>query len=653
MKLTADLETTTDVNDCRVWAWGVCEVGNPDYFQHGNTIESLFEYFESVSGSTVYFHNERFDGEFLISWMLQNGYKHVVKNPKPPPREGTVAYKRWERIKDSFTSSTTDREDTKTFTTLISDTGQFYSIKIIFEKKGKRTKYIKILDSLKIIPFSIDEIAKAFGLPNKKLKIDYTEYRAPGHQLTPHELAYLYNDVAIAAGALDILFGQGLTKMTQASNALNDYKQTVGKDSFERWFSPLSPLQDRDIRSAYKGGYTYANPPYRNRDILRGLVLDVNSLYPWVLHDCPLPYDKPVYFNGKYKPDKQYNLYVQRFVCHFNLKPGHVPMVQIKGNFRFGQSEYLISSDTEYDDSPVCLTMTNVDLELFFDHYDVDIVEWDSGWKFKSTVGLFTEYIDKWMNVKIEASRTGNKAMRTLAKLMLNALYGKFGTALTGASKFPYLHEGVVRFMDGPEEIRTNPLYVPVAAFVTAWARNKTVRSAQMVYPYYAYSDTDSLHLNIDLPDEIMSMAEDELENLTSETLRKYGVQLPEGFDVDPVALGAWKVESVFHRARFIRQKTYLEDANPPELWNAPPFSSKAHKEFCEDMGITDDMKKYAHMFDHDKMNVVCAGMPKSCHACVTWENFHEGQSYQGKKQPKHVQGGIVLVPTVYTIQKS
>lgn len=32
-RFTADFETTTDPKDCRVWAWGVCEVGNEDYFR--------------------------------------------------------------------------------------------------------------------------------------------------------------------------------------------------------------------------------------------------------------------------------------------------------------------------------------------------------------------------------------------------------------------------------------------------------------------------------------------------------------------------------------------------------------------------------------------------------------------------------------------
>lgn len=32
-RYTADFETTTDPNDCRVWAYGICEIGNTDNFR--------------------------------------------------------------------------------------------------------------------------------------------------------------------------------------------------------------------------------------------------------------------------------------------------------------------------------------------------------------------------------------------------------------------------------------------------------------------------------------------------------------------------------------------------------------------------------------------------------------------------------------------
>lgn len=147
-------------------------------------------------------------------------------------------------------------------------------------------------------------------------------------------------------------------------------------------------------------------------------------------------------------------------------------------------------------------------------------------------------------------------------------------------------------------------------------------------------------------------MSEDELENLTTDDLRKYGVELPEEFVIDPVALGAWKLESKFNRARFVRQKSYIEDWNSPDTWDMPKFSAKQIKEECEKNGrdLTAELAKYEGWYNTDLLNITCAGMPKGCYPYVTWENFHVGSTYEGKLQPKHVEGGIVLVDTIFTI---
>lgn len=595
MLFTADFETTTDENDCRVWAWGVCEIGNPEYFAHGNTIDTFFDYIENSNNSTFYFHNLKFDGEFLLVYLFEHGFKHVLERSD---------------------------EDSKTFTTLISDSGQFYSMKIVFEKKGKKTKFVRIYDSLKILPFSVAQIAKGFNLPISKLELDYSKHREPGYILTPSEVDYLRNDVDIVARALKVLFDQGLDRMTQGSNALFDYKRTVGKKSFERWF-PV-PDYDQDVRQSYKGGFTYLNPVYKNVDIGEGLVLDVNSLYPSVMHDKPLPYGDGLYFEGKYKHDPLYNLYVQMITCEFELKEGYIPTIQLKNNLSFVPTQYLTSSNGE----EVTMCLTSIDLELFFEHYHVYNPVYHSGWKFKSTMGLFTEYIDKWTKVKIESTLNGNKAMRTLAKLMLNALYGKFALNPNVQSKIPYYDQGVIRYSRGPKETR-EPIYIPVGTFITAWARHKTITSAQKVYNMFAYADTDSLHLDIKLPPELSALSNDELEKLTTADLQKYGVNIPDDFVIDPVALGAWKIESRFTRARFIRQKSYVEDWNPPETWNNP------------------------ELYDRGLLNITCAGMPQNCYQFVTWENFREGATYGGKLQPKHVPGGIVLKEIDFTIKKA
>ena len=66
-----------------------------------------------------------------------------------------------------------------------------------------------------------------------------------------------------------------------------------------------------------------------------------------------------------------------------------------------------------------------MDLKLFKEHYDIFNVKYIDGWKFKGMRGMFSQYIDKWIEKKNEGTITKNKGIRTLAKLMLNSLYRK------------------------------------------------------------------------------------------------------------------------------------------------------------------------------------------------------------------------------------
>ena len=160
--------------------------------------------------------------------------------------------------------------------------GLFYSIEIYFEVKGRKVKKINIIDSLKIINMSVEGVAKSFGLPINKLELDYDRPRERGYILKDYEKDYITNDVKIMALALDKLFKEGLTYMTAGSNALHDFKTTHSKRKFERMFPQLDYKVDKDMRQAYKGGFTYLNPIYKEKDIGGGVVLDVNSLYPSV-----------------------------------------------------------------------------------------------------------------------------------------------------------------------------------------------------------------------------------------------------------------------------------------------------------------------------------------------------------------------------------
>lgn len=577
-KYCGDFETTTNPEDVRVWASCLVDIETSKTAFVGNDIDSFFEFLKNKN-SIVYFHNLKFDGEFVISWLLNNGYTY------------------------------TDTHESKTFEALITDDGVFYSITVYFEKKNKKYKKVTFFDSLKKLPFKVSVISKAFELKDEKLTIDYKAYREPGHVLTEEEREYIIHDCRIVAQALKIQFDKGLKKMTNASDALNGYKTIISKKRFEQWFPVLPVELDADIRRAYKGGFTYLNPRYKNQRIKSGVVFDVNSLYPSRMYDCLLPYGYPMYFEGEPKTDETYPLFIVRLSCIFTLKPGHIPTIQLKNNRAFVETEYLTSSNDEI----VELTLTSVDLALFLEHYDVMNLEYISGWRFRGVKGMFKDYIDYWMHIK----ETTTGAMRQLAKFMLNSLYGKFATNPKSRKKIPYLDEdGVVRYTLDEPELR-DPVYTAMGCFITAYAREKTIRSAQAVYDRFIYADTDSLHLK--------------------------GKEIPDILDVHPTRLGAWKHEGTFIDSFYIRPKTYVEtlrEYKDDSLKNYAKLLNSSYRVYRTPQGIR-----------HNVTKVTCAGMPDNVKELVTYKNFKSGSIFPGKLMPRRFKGGIVLIDTTFTIK--
>lgn len=77
-KFTADFETATWLEDeTYVWAWAVCSIDDNFEIEYGNNIESFLDWCYESRNAEIYFHNEKFDGEFIIYELLKKGYKHV------------------------------------------------------------------------------------------------------------------------------------------------------------------------------------------------------------------------------------------------------------------------------------------------------------------------------------------------------------------------------------------------------------------------------------------------------------------------------------------------------------------------------------------------------------------------------------------------
>lgn len=541
-----DFETTTDENDCRVWGWGFASIDDLGRVEVGQDIDQFFKRIGEYD-FTVYFHNLAFDGVFIMDKLFRMGYKHRPEGKLKPGEFGT----------------------------LISKMGKYFSITVAWEN-GCRTTF---KDSYKKLPMSVAAIADAFNMDIGKGDIDYHAPRPVGHEITPEERSYIERDVLIVAKALKVQLDSGMTRLTVGSDSLAEYRKLTGGKMFSRVFPILPGSMDAEIRRAYRGGFTYADERFKGKMLGKGRVYDVNSLYPSVMYDRMLPYGEPVFESGLPVATDEYPLFIVSVTFTAKLKKDHIPCIQVKGSSFFLNTEY-----QKVVKEPVTLMVTNIDLALWQEHYNMTIISYNGGWRFKGATGLFREYVDKWMSVKNKYEG----GLKVIAKLHLNSLYGKFATNPDVTGKVPIFEDNAVKLVTGPENTR-DPVYTPMGVFITAYARDVTVRAAQLHYDSFAYADTDSLHLLI----------EDD----------------PDTLDVDKKRLGAWKLETVFDRALFIRAKAYTEQKT--------------------------DGSYSTHI----------AGLPVQVAEQVTFENLHDGAVFTGKLHPKKVPGGVVLEDVGFTLK--
>ena len=504
--IVADFETSRnapDTADSHVWCWGAARWNGDsvedDEYENGFTIDSFMNYVASQERSTnVFFHNLKFDGHFIVDWLLRTGKRCIDLESQRALAVGE-------------------------FRTTISDMGQWY--KIVWNAGRGHT--VEFRDSYKLLPVSVKALGE-MGAGTTKGDIDYDKVRPVGYSPTDAELDYQKRDVMIVSNALHVV---GVSKLTISSLAFNDWKDTLTftkKDGtgfknggiWRNIFPRLSDHDDAAIRSAYRGGFTAVAVGKEGYKSGPGRTYDVNSMYPSILRDEPLPCGKPLpYYDGL--PDAGY--WVARATVSFRLKPGGIPCIQLKNTPGYRGSEHLKTGES------VTLSFTNIDYQLFQELYDfeIEVLQWC--YTFHTCTHVFDAYIEKWGRIK--ESSTGVK--RQLAKLHLNSLYGKFGNAPSLGSRTPVIDDaGDVHYVPGPST-EDEPNYVPLAVFVTSIARDRVIRAAIACGDRFLYADTDSLHVEGDRP--------------------------VEGLDVDDNRLGAWAHEASFMYGVYNRSKQYGE----------------------------------------------------------------------------------------------
>lgn len=641
-----DFETTVYENqvNTEVWASASVELFTEEV-KIFHSIGDQFEYFKSLKQNAVaYYHNLKFDGSFWLSYLMvdlgfEQAYEKLVDD------NSELCNVRWLIEKEMPNNS---------FKYCISDMGQWYTIVI-----KVNNHYIEIRDSFKLLPFSVAKIAQSFGTKHRKLEMEYKGFRYAGCYISEADKQYIANDVLVVKEALEIMFTEGHNNLTIGSCCLKEYKKIIGKDDYQIFFPSLTDFKldekehkynnaDTWIRKSYKGGWCYLVKGKENKIKTNGTTADVNSLYPSMMSSESgnyYPVGNPVFWSGNFIPDealKGNRYYFVRIKTRFYLKQGYLPFIQIKSNYLYKGTEALESSDVYdkntgkyyshyYDksgtlhDTRLELTLTMTDFNLMKEHYELIDFEILDGCWFYSEIGLFDKYIEKYKKIKLES--TG--ALRELAKLFLNNLYGKLASSEDSSFKVAILKENkTIGFMSVPANDKQAG-FIAVGSAITSYARNFTIRAAQKNYHGksnrgFVYADTDSIHCDLK-PEEIV------------------------GIKVHDKNFCCWKLESCWDEAIFVRQKTYIEHITHENLNPIEPYYNikcAGMPQKCKDLFITSVIgyeQKEGDKYTEEELNFVKKRR--------TLTDFKIGIKIPGKLLPKRIRGGVLLTETTYEMR--
>lgn len=660
-----DFETTVykGQQNTEVWASASVELFTEDV-KIFHSIDEQFNYFKSLKCNiVVYYHNLKFDGAFWLSYLLID-LKYNQAYEKLSEKELDI---KW--LPEKYMQN-------NSFKYSISDKGMWYSIVI---KTGGH--FIEIRDSLKLLPFSVKRIGKSFGTKHKKLDMEYTGFRYAGCDITDKEKEYIANDVLVVKEALEIMFKEGHNRLTIGSCCLEEYKNicehsTKNQLTYDEMFPDvynmvIKPEEHRYktagewLRKSYRGGWCYLVKGKENKIFENGTTADVNSLYPSMMSSESgnrYPVGLPHFWCGNIIPDialQDDKYYFVRVKTRFYIKKNMLPFIQIKSSFLYKGTESLETSDvydsktgeyyTHYKDKDgnVCdtrveMVLTMTDYTLLKEHYElVDFEILDGCW-FYSQIGIFDEYIDKYKKIKLESK----DALRELAKLFLNNLYGKMASSVDSSFKLAYVKDDKsIGFLPVSESAK-KPGYIPVGSAITSYARNFTIRAAQKNYHGadkrgFIYADTDSIHCDLK-PEEI------------------------KGITVHDKDFCCWKLESCWDKAVFTRQKTYIEHVVAEncipidEPYNNIKCAGMPQK--CKDLfetsmsgdaningyedKTTGTKKEWTKEEKEFLFNVETSKPIKR-----TFSDFKVGLKVPGKLLPKRIRGGILLVETTYEMR--
>lgn len=352
--------------------------------------------------------------------------------------------------------------------------------------KNAKGKKVILRDSWALWPGTLASLAKSFCPELPKHEIDIANF----DPTNPEHVAYARRDVEILLCGLPRLFAMlhrhfGIQPNgTSASTALKAWQSRIPEKQY--YGGSVYNARELYIRSAYYGGLVFLT---RTDKVEGAVTVDRNSSYPASMVEFGVPSGK-VFQTKEFQNDKM-AIYTARVRAPDNLVIPILPARNERGAMRWYRGEFVT-------------TVTNREL-VFAANNGYEILEIIEGIAWEETIFPFNEFIESCKAIRMEFK---DQPEETLAKLMQNSVYGKYGsrrerlrvfaahnaTAEDLAGAEPYGEDGdwyLKKEFD--EEMLCKPEW---SVFITAHARLSLLQNAYSAgVENVVYGDTDSLTL--------------------------------------------------------------------------------------------------------------------------------------------------------------
>lgn len=355
------------------------------------------------------------------------------------------------------------------------------------------TEEFTLVDSYAIWPHSLRSLLEYLTPELPKLNIDFST--TTFDPTNPEHIEYAKRDSEGLVKAL-VKFDQYVfdlfevrLALTLASTALTAWKHTI-----EQIYWPPTKI-DEFVRLAYFGGFVAPLDVGQHTDLK---TYDINSSYPHCMREFGVPY-------GTYA---QTDKFIKELpgVYHILVKtPDDIKCPVIPKRFIRGESNHVVWPIGNFE---TYCTSIEIDFARSIG-YEIEVIEgviWDE------IIYPFTDIVDICESIRKDYKGT---PLETIAKLVQNSLYGKFGSKKTRTEI--YIPKDDEDFIGAEpcsisqnlwirkrydEDILSLPQW---AVFITAQARvNLLTTVYEIGVDNVVYCDTDSITTKVELPNKYL-----------------------------------------------------------------------------------------------------------------------------------------------------